>query len=478
MKRSLFYILFAGMVFSGCKKDFLETKPTTSIDAPDAFSTPDKVTAAMNGLYDLMTLSTFTNHIMLTTDIKGGDMLVVSTGNYSRFVTEYQFLQSPTAGYGTQFWRDGFRLISNTNQAIKNLPTAPISDAQKNDFLAEARMIRAWGNYQLVRLFGQPYSVAPTSLGIPKLETPIGEKDPTPARATVKEIYDFIVADLTFAATNLSSTRNSVFRVTKNAAYGMLARVYLDMEQWKLASDNAKLARAGFSLAPGADLLKGFVDPTSEWIWGLDYRSDDNSGYLQVASFQEPYDIGYSTFRATSTFFNLFAADDIRKKLFYVNETKVATYEGDALQRDKPMISRDGYLMNKFYFRSAWDLDVPLMRSAEMYLIEAEAEAELGNTVPAQTALYAVQKRSIPTAVISANTGNALKAEIQVERRKELFGEGFRFFDILRRKETLVRTSPEHWAPLTLAPGAQKNILPIPQSEREVSGLPQNPGYN
>jgi len=415
---------------------------------------------------------------MLTTDIKGGDMLVVSTGNYNRFVTEYRFLQSPTAGYGTQFWRDGFRLISNTNQAIKNLPNAPISDAQKNDFLAEARMIRAWTNYQLVRLFGQPYSVAPNSLGIPKLETPIGEKDPTPARATVKDIYDFIIADLTFAANNLSASRNSIFRVTKNAAYGMLARVYLDMENWKLASDNAKLARAGFNLAPGADLLKGFVDPTSEWIWALDYRSDDNSGYLQVASFQEPYDIGYSTFRATPSFFNLFGADDIRQKLFFVNLKKVETYEGDALQRDAPKVKGDGYLMNKFYFRSAWDLDVPLMRSAEMYLIEAEAEAELGNTLAAQTALYEVQKRSIPTATISSNTGAALETEIQVERRKELFGEGFRFFDILRRKETLDRTAPEHWSPITLTPGADKNILPIPQSEREVSGLEQNPGYN
>ena len=465
------------MLLSGCKKDFLETKPNTSINAPDAFSTPDKVGAAMNGLYDLMTLSGFTNHIMLTTDVKGGDMLVVSTGNYNRFVTEYQFLQSPTAGYGAQFWRDGFRLISNCNQAIVNLPKAPITDAQKNEFIAEARMIRAWSNYQLVRLFGQPYSVAPNSLGIPKVEVPLGEQDKTPPRATVKDIYDFIVADLTFAKDNLPSSRKDIFRVTKNSAYGMLARVYLDMENWRLASDNAKLARVGYALPPGSALLNGFIDPTSEWIWGLDYRSDDNTGYLQLASFQEPYDIGYSTFRATEAFFNLFSANDIRQKLFFVNETKVLTLEGDALQRDKPMISRDGYLMNKFYFRAQWDLDVPLMRSAEMFLIEAEAEAELGNNAPAQDALFEVQKRAITGAVKSVNTGDALKQEIQIERRKELFGEGFRFFDILRKKETLVRAAPAHWYPITLAPGATRNILPIPQSEREVSGLEQNPGY-
>lgn len=477
MKRSLIFALFLGLVLAGCKKDFLETKPKNSIDAPDAFSTPDKVRAAMNGLYDLMTLSSFNTHIMLTTDVKGGDMLVVSTGNYNRFVTEYQFLQSPTAGYGTGFWRDGFRLISNCNQAIVNLPKAPISDAQKAEYLAEAKMIRGWANLQLIRLFGQPYSLAPNSLGIPKVESPLGEQDKTPPRATVKEIYDYIVTDLSFAKDNLPATRKDIYRVTKNSAYGLLARVYLDMENWRLAADNAKLARAGYPLSSAASLLNGFVDPTSEWIWSLDYRSDDNTGYLQVASFQEPYDIGYSTFRASETFVQLFAANDIRQKLFFVNEAKVNTGAGDALQRDKMMISRDGYLMNKFYFRSLWDLDVPMMRSAEMYLIEAEAEAELGNTLAAQTALFEVQKRAITGAVISSNTGQALEDEIQLERRKELFGEGFRFFDILRRKETLVRTTPTHWSALTLEPGNYKNVLPIPQSEREVSGLTQNPGY-
>ncbi len=433
----------------------------------------------MTGLYDIMTRSGFTNHIMLTTDVKGGDMLVVSTGNYNRFVTEYRFLQSPTAGYGFQFWRDGYALIANANQAIDKLPSAPITDAQKKEYLAEARTIRAWANHELIRLFAQPYSVDPNSPGLPKVDRPLTPSETTPARSTVKDIYDFILADLLYAKDNLPASRTSAYRVTLNSVNGLMARVYLDMGSWQKASDAAKLARNGFPLAAASTLLNGFVDPTSEWIWGMNYRSDDNTGYLQLASFQEPYDIGYSTFRATSDFYALFTSDDIRQKQFFVNMDIIngTGASSDPLKRDRSAVSRDGLLMNKFLFRSSWDLNVPLMRSAEMFLVEAEAEAELGNTLNAQTALFQVQKRAIASAAMSANTGNTLKDEIQNERRKELYGEGFRLFDIQRRKQTLVRTAPAHWSPLTLASGDYKNALPIPQQEREASNMAQNAGY-
>ena len=477
MKKILIFLSFVAIFSMGCKKDFLETKPTASISAIDAFSTADRVVAAMNGLYDRMTVSTYYTQQALTTDIEGEDMVLVSTGNYSRFVTEYRHLQSPTVGYGVGFWQYGWQLISNANQAIKNLPISPITDAQKKEYLAEARTLRAWAYHQLIRTFAQPYSVDPNSIGLPKLETPLGPNDVLPARESVKTIYEYMLGDLLFAKDNIPTSRKSTYKVNLQAINGMLARVYLDMENWAKASEYAKLARTGFPLAAGSTLLNGFVDPTSEWIWTLDYRSDDNTGYVQVASFQEPYDIGYSTFRATPEFLALFDNNDIRQKQFWVNETKVATYAGDALKRDKPLISRDGYLMNKFWFRDAWDLDVPLMRTAEMYLIEAEAEAELGNDGPARTALFEVQKRAITGATISVNSGAVLKQEIQIERRKELYGEGFRYYDILRRKETLTRTSPNHWAKLTLASGDPKRIMPIPQSEREASGMKQNLGY-
>ncbi len=479
MKRYAYILLFLSstLLFS-CKKDFLETKPHTSVDQASAFTSPERVEAAMIGLYDLITTSSFNTHIALSSDVKGGDMNVVSTGNYNRFVNEYQYLQSPTIGYGEGFWRDAYKLITNCNVAITQLPNAPIADAAKNDYLAEARALRAWAHLQLVRLFAQPYSVDPNSKGIPVVDWVLKPSEAIPPRGTVKADYDFITTDLLFAKANISPTRtNTSGRLVLNAVNGLLARVYLDQQIWDKAAEHAVLARNGYPLAPASALLAGFVDKTPEWIWTLAYRSDDNTGYLQIASFLDPYDIGYSTFRATTSFVNMFGTDDIRRQQFFVNTAKVATGAGNALQRDALQYSRDGYLINKFYFRSDWALSVPMIRSAEMFLIEAEAEAEQGHDGLAQAALFEVQKRAITGGVKSTNTGDALKLEIRDERRKELFGEGFRLYDLTRRKETLVRTAPDHWSAITLAPGDYRNILPIPRTEIDVSGIQQNDGY-
>ncbi|NSL85281.1 RagB/SusD family nutrient uptake outer membrane protein [Chitinophaga sp. Mgbs1] len=482
MKKNLYitYILAAGLAISGCKKSYLDTLPATSIESGDAFTSPSRVNAAMIGLYDLMQPSQFTNHIFLVTDVKGGDQLIKSSGNYNRFVTEYQFTEVANGGTGALsfvFWKRAFEMISSCNQAINNLPKSPIAEDVKADYLAEARVLRAWANHQLIRLYAQPYAVNPNDLGIPKVDKPLKAEDPTPQRSSVKDIYAFMLEDLKFAEQNLSKKRSNSFRITINAVYALQARLYLDMGNWTEASSYAKKARTGFPLDAGATLLKGFVDKTPEWIWGLDYRTDDNTSFLMLASFQEPYDIGYSTFRASKSLFALFSDSDIRKKQFYVNLDKVNTGNGDALQRDDVVLTGDGYLMNKFYYRSTLDLDMPLIRSAEMYLIEAEAESELNNADAAQTALFEVQKRAISDAVKSTNTGDALKTEIENERRKELYGEGFRFFDIIRRKKTLVRTAAEHWKPINMASGNGRNILPIPQREIDISRLEQNPAY-
>ncbi len=480
MKKNNILILVAlAVLFVGCKKEFLDTRPFASIDEAGAFSSAERVQAAMTGLYDLVTTNSFNTHIALATDIKGGDMVLVSAGNYSRFVTEYRFLQTPTAGYGVNFWSGAYKLITNCNVAIARLPDAPIEEAAKKDYLAEARALRAWAHLHLVRLFAQPFAFDPNAPGIPIVDKVLVPNATIPGRGTVRDVYNFITDDLLFAKQNMLATRtNNSGRLILNSVNGLLARVYLDQEVWDKAAEHARLARTGYPLAAAATLLNGFVDRTSEWIWTLIYRSDDNTGFLQIASFQEPYDIGYSTFRATTSFLNLFADSDIRRRQFFVNTQKVANPAvGEALQRDAIVYSRDGYLMNKFYFRSSWDLNVPMMRSAEMFLIEAEAEAEQDHDALAQDALFEVQRRAISDAVKSTSTGAALKTEIRDERRKELYGEGFRFYDVMRKKETLVRTAPDHWSPVNLAPGNYLNILPIPQAEREVSGILQNTGY-
>lgn len=465
-------LLVSATIFNGCKKSNLSPKPTTAIDADDAFTSPGKVEATMLGLYNLLANGNYSSAMLLQADIKGEDLFVRESGNYDRFNKAYAYLEIPT-DISQRFWELGFKVIANCNQVIARMPAAPIPDADKKKNLAEARAIRASVYFDLVRCYGKPYSVDPASLGVPKSELPLNATSETLPRATVKEIYDLILADLTFAEQNLPSSLTKISRLTLPAVQGLLSRVYLNMgNKWKEASDYAKLARKDHALDGKATLLNGFYIPSGEWIWDLEYTPDNNPGYLTWASFLEPYDVGYSTFRADIDFYAKFNDDDIRKQQFLISEAGYA----DPLVRDIAVIHRGGYLINKFYFKDGFNGPVLLMRSAEMYLNEAEAEAEQGNWPAAQNALFEIQQRAIDGAVKSVNTGDALKNEIQLERRKELYGEGFRIFDITRRKETLKRTSSSHWSKLTLASGDPKFLMPIPKEEIDANPkIIQNP---
>lgn len=466
-------ILISAIVLSSCKKEFLDVTPSTAIANTDALTTPEKVAAAMTGVYDLVTYYGYTNNIYLNADVKGEDVLVNSTNNYSRFIAGYQYVETVNSSELALHWSYSYKIIVNCNQLIQNIPAAPIDDALKTRYTAESRALRAYAHFNLVREFGaKPYTVDPTALGVPVVETPIGPTDAPPARNTVQEVYTSIIADLLFAEANFPESEDNVYRMNVPTIQGLLARVYLTMGDYTNASKYAKLARSNYTLSSSSALLAGFSDATSEWMWALNTRTDDNNGFLQTQSFYDPYDDGYSSFRVSKEFFDTFAANDVRK-----NQFRIPANRGEDLTTGDYEVLGNGYLISKFIFRGAWDNDQLIMRASEMVLIEAEAEARLGNTLAAKAALLIIQQRAIPTAVTSVNIGDALVQEILLERRKELFGEGHRYYDILRTKQTLDRSaSVSHWSKLVIVSGDKRFALPIPQAELDANpNMVQNP---
>ena len=477
MKINYKVVLFSTSIFlaglGACKKEFLEVNPSTAISAKDAFSSPATIAAGLTGIYDLSTLGAYKYDMILNNDIKGGDILVVSgAGNYGRFINGYQFIESPTSNEPINYWTTAYRIIANANQFELNIPTSPLTEAEKIAYLAETRALRAEAYFWMVQWFGKPFTLDPEAMGVPLITAPVGPNDAPSPRAKVKEIYAQILADLLYAEANIPASKTSVYRMTKGAIQGYLARVYLTMGNYPEASKYAKLARTGKPLSSAAALAAGFRAPTSEWIYALNSRTDDNAGFITVHSFYDPFDVGYSSFRATDDFLNLFSNADLRRRQFLIN---------GAISRRGP----EGFLINKFDFTTSPAQDQVIIRSSEMFLIEAEAEARQGiaNEVPAKTALLAIQSRAGVATLPSANTGQALINEILLERRKELYGEGFRYFDLLRTKTPLVRTplaQSGHWAVFTLQPGDNKLVLPLPQVElnaNPVLKLQQNPGY-
>lgn len=460
------------IVLTGCKKDFLELTPTTAISEKEVFSSPEKIASALTGIYDLSTHPSYKYNMILNCAIKGGDVLVINgAGNYGRFIDGYQFIETPSSGESSNYWTYGYKIIANANQFEKNIPTAPLTQEQKSAYLAETRALRAEAYFWLVQWFCKPYTVDPEAFGVPLVTMPLGPDDTLSERGKVKDVYALILFDLLYAEKNIPTSKTSIYRITKGAIQGFLARVYLTMGDYPNAVKYAKLAREGKPLAGKEDLLKGFINPSSEWIYALNSRTDDNAGFLTVNSFYVPSG-GYSSFRAADNFFNSFARNDIRLQQFNVDGETGARKE------------KEGYLINKFDFKSTPAQNQVIIRSSEMYLIEAEAEARQGTAhePAAKAALLAIQQRAGVTTTLSINTGQALIDEIMVERGKELYGEGFKFFDLLRTKSPIVRTGGNgHWALVNFKPGDNKLALPIPQNELNANPIlkqQQNPGYS
>ncbi|NJO90281.1 MAG: hypothetical protein HC831_16050 [Chloroflexia bacterium] len=207
-------------------------QPSVSESADSDFNDSIKVEAFVTGIYDRTQWSSFTLELILHSEVKGEDIFVVSSGNYGRFVNSYQYSEDPYNGYQYDFWRWGYAIIANCNQLISKLPDAnDLSEGFRNHYLAEARAIRANTYFQLVRLFGQPYSVAPGSQGVPLTLQPLGADENPPGRSSVAGVYQAILADLEFAETNFERNKETtIYRLTKPAILGLLARVHLNME--------------------------------------------------------------------------------------------------------------------------------------------------------------------------------------------------------------------------------------------------------
>jgi len=214
-------------------------------------------------------------------------------------------------------------------------------------------------------------------------------------------------------------------------------------------------------------MYSGFHTRNSETIFTVAYTPEDNNTYMSIPSFYWPLN-GYSSMRANDTFVNSFGDNDYRKSFFLMY----------------PEIDIERHLILKFAHNGqVGNAERISIRASEMYLIEAECEAELGNTTAAQDALHMIQERSIPGVSKSTATGQALIDEILMERRKELFGEGFRWNDIKRRSLPFKREG-DHWVKFDFDSNDAdyyRLTYPIPQSEidanSKLSQEDQNIGY-
>ncbi|MXV14569.1 RagB/SusD family nutrient uptake outer membrane protein [Hufsiella ginkgonis] len=436
--KTILYILLAGLALtgSGCSDEFFDTAPSGDLTDAEAFASTKNIDALVNGtLRYLMETSTSQDNpgygaILLTRDAMADDA-IPRDGVYG-FRDSYPYKDpfDNTTRRALFFWSFQYKVIDNANNILAKTDAAAGTDADKKYLKGQAYALRAFVYLNLVRQYQFTYSKDKTAKAVPIYIEPSTPSTAGKPRATVEEVYSQVIADLTQAETLLAGFKRSVKnRPDVNVVKGLLARTYLTQQKWDLAAAKAAEARSGYPVMEASQYLQGFNDVTNpEWIWGHPQKADQNLG---GASFFAYIDVtpasGYRSIMPDPYFRALFDNADIRKSLF-----EVVTTASDPMYR--------WIKYKKFVDKTDKSGNIPLMRSSEMALIEAESKARLHDLAGAVTALNLVRvKRNLPAAAAANFDEIGLIDEIIRERRRELWGEGFRLDDILRLQQAVVR---------------------------------------
>lgn len=349
-----------------------------------------------------------------------------------------------------------------------------------NRLKGQAFAIRALAHFDLMRYFSVNYDRnSTTTLALPYTTEFLVSTSAKPARLSNKEYFDKLFSDINQAVTLLANVDvpiNTAGRTTRpfldlNGVYALQARVNLYAGNWAEAATAATNAINNRPLATGAN-FSGMYNETSlgEIIWNVQFEAGQGGPTFLVyfATVQRSYfRPALEVANASNT--GLIRTNDVRYNAYFSNIGGLALTK----YRGKGSLS-DG------------NANFPVFRTGEMYLIRAEARARMGGQDAAALAdLNALRAARITGYTpVTGLAGQALLDEIANERRRELIGEGHRFFDLKRTTRTIVRgstcgnTQLSSAGNCTLAPTAREWAFPIPETVRNANGnLVQNPGY-
>ncbi len=398
----------------------------------------------------------------LSQDFEGADMIGADNGyNWFSAACEYS---SRTPSYANPYIRyvTPYTLIGMVKDILATIPE-DTEDASLINMKAQAKTLRAYSYLSLAPYFQGSYETSKDKPCVPVLSDSVDVTNNP--RATVEQVYNVIVDDLTWAIDHLDETRSSKAYVNANVAYGLRARAYLAMGKGAEAAADAEKAMQGYEPASIAEVsVPTFCDMEEHnWIWAIDITDDQANyyGYATAPSWLSSLcGDGYGAACGTTAMINKLLWDkipatDVRKG-WWIDENLHSpnwadltwgTAKGDEIANlvldDGSKVELPPYTNIKFGMKSGVgstlnNNDWPLMRVEEMILIQAEGYAISGNEAKAKEILTNfVKTYRDPSYTIPS--GRTLRDEIWFQRRVELWGEGFAVSDARRLNKPIVR---------------------------------------
>ncbi|HNX45005.1 MAG TPA: RagB/SusD family nutrient uptake outer membrane protein [Bacteroidales bacterium] len=475
--------------FASCEK-FLDKAPLDSINTANFYQTKEDAIAAINGAYQPLQWPKLYNMRIWTTDIWAGNSIVGAGGATDGVETQdiANFVTSTDNAAALDIWRGPAPGILRCNLVLENVPGMDIDQNLKDRILGEAYFLRANYYFILVRLFGDVPLLT-------KAQTP--DDDLRPYRTSSTVIYDTIVSDLKHAINLLpqreSYSGNDIGRASKGAAAGMLAKVYLTLGNYaETVTLCQQVTALGYTLnenyADNFDPLKknsqeslfevqyygkttyGFWDNENQASWLSTFTGPRNSDFVAG---------GYGWDQPTQEFMDQYEPGDKRKDITVLYEG-CPSYDGKDY---KASYSTTGYNLRKFLVSKSITsisdgspANWPVLRYADVLLMEAEALCELNKLGEAYKPLNDVRQRAGLTG-LSGLSQDDLRNAIRKERRLELAFEGSRWFDLIRYDNGQYAQNFFHSIGKTNFT-SKFLLLPIPQKERDANpNLTQNSGY-
>jgi hypothetical protein len=496
-------------LFAGCKKDFLDREPQGSY-TQDTYPYPlgsGPYDTYLFGAYsELRQFNVHSQFFIFATSVRSDDADRGSTAtdgvpNSSDFD---DFPVSAASTWNNGLWLGYFSLINKANIAldqIKKNTTIVATPEVKIQSEAEARFLRGYAYFMLVRLYGR----VPL---IDSVATDAASQSNIP-QSPPAAVYTFIENDLQFAVANLPLSWDPKFvgRATKGAANGLLAKVYLTQSKWApaMAAAQAVINSGQYDLSTSYDkIFREEGENSKESVFEVQATANATTPtangvqYAQIQGIRGAgiWNLGIG-WNVPSTFLEAaYETGDPRKNRTILYMSTATTTNQTLYGENTPVWSATGSTPNPRYNNkvytnpalrasiasmSGWWMNVRILRYADVVLMYAEAANETGNSTEALAKLEMVRARAragnntiLPP--VTTTDQVLLRDAIRKERRIELAMEHDRFFDLVRwgiAETTLLAAGKPKFS------NGRDVLMPIPQAQIDLSQgkLTQNPGY-
>ncbi|KAF2514477.1 RagB/SusD family nutrient uptake outer membrane protein [Flavobacterium zhairuonense] len=453
-------IIFA-LFFASCE-DELNLDPKQAEDASVTLSTEEGITNILTGTYAIAANgNSYGGRVLLYADLLGVTGSLSTTdlrwrGTYGELRQMYlkTMISNNVIIEGT--YSRLYSMINATNTVIENIDKVKDPDKQAV-MIGEANFLRSLAYFDLVRFFAKPYVAgqANSQLGVVIRPNAIYDfsADLSKERSTVDEVYKVIIDGLNLAYTNLPEENG--FYADKYAAKALLARVYLQQQNYAAARDAANdvIENSGHGLSlKYADAFNHDTDKTED-VFAIQITKQTGLNDLVTFYASEGNGGRGGDFSIRDAYLEKFSDPDDRAVFNYINDD-------------------NGRLLTSKYTDQFGD--VPLIRLAEMYLIRAESNLRAGTAV-GNTPLDDIN--IIRTRANADELTTVTVDDILLERQLELGMEGFLIHDIRRTKQSIDISSDGDGSEL-IPYDADRLVFPIPLKEMDANKkITQNPGY-